>query len=63
MLQSSISYVHGASDEPLIGDTIGARFDRAATEWPTREALIVPYQGIRWTYAGLAKRVNALASA
>ncbi|MGX9428820.1 AMP-binding protein [Bradyrhizobium sp. LeoA1S1] len=63
MLQSSISYVHGACDEPLIGDTIDARFDRAATEWPTREALIVPYQGIRWTYADLAKRVNALASA
>lgn len=63
MLQPSmVSYVHGICDEPLLGETIGARFDQATQRWPTHEALVVPYQNIRWTYADLAEKVNAFAS-
>jgi fatty-acyl-CoA synthase len=55
------SYVHGASDVPLIGDTIGVHFDRAAERWRERPALIVRHQNIRWTYGELKDRVDAFA--
>jgi len=56
------SYVHGASDTALIGETIGARLARSVARWPEREALIVCQQGVRWTYAEFARRVDALAA-
>ena len=58
----SSSYVHGASDQALLGETIGATFDRTVSEHGEREALVVPYQGVRWTYAELARQVDALAA-
>jgi fatty-acyl-CoA synthase len=56
------SYVHGASGEPLIGETIGAHFDRAVQCWPHNEALVVRHQAIRWTYSELQQRVDAVAA-
>src|SRR5437763_8235139 len=56
------SYVCGASRIPLLGETIGAHFDRASARWADREALVVRHQGIRWSYAELQKRVDALAA-
>ena len=56
------SYVHGASATALIGETIGAHFDHVVARWPDREALIVPHQDVRWTYAELSKRVDACAA-
>ena len=47
---------------PLIGETIGSHFDRAATRWAGREALVVRHQQIRWTYAELKTHVDALAA-
>ena len=47
----ALSYVHGASDVPLIGDTIGVHFAKAAARWADRPALIVRDQGMRWSYA------------
>ena len=35
------SYAHGVSMTPLIGDTIGVHFDKAATRWAERDALVV----------------------
>ena len=55
------SYVHGASSVPLIGETIGRHFDRIAARWGDRDALIVRHQGVRWTYAELKRRIDALA--
>ena len=43
------SYVHGASDEPLIGETIGVYFDKSAARWGERDALIVRQQNVRWS--------------
>jgi fatty-acyl-CoA synthase len=57
------SFVHGASDVPLLYETIGQVFDRMATRFADREALIVPYQKICWTYAELQQRVATLAAA
>jgi fatty-acyl-CoA synthase len=56
------SYVHGASDTPLIGDTIGVHLDRMAALSPDRPALVVRHQDIRWTYAEFREKVDALAA-
>ena len=47
---------------PLIGETIGSHFDRAAARWAGREALVVRHQQIRWTYAELKTHVDRLAA-
>ena len=59
MIQSS--YVHGASDKPLIGQTIGRHFDEACARHGSREALVVRHQQVRLTYAELRRKVDALA--
>ena len=56
------SYVHGASATALIGETIGAHFDRVAARWPDRDALVAPHQDVRWTYAELKARIDACAA-
>src|SRR5580658_8624536 len=62
MARLTQSYVHGASDVPLIGATIGAYFDAAAARWRERDALIVRQQNIRWTYGELERRVDDFAA-
>jgi len=62
MVKLTQSYVHGASTVPLIGDTIGAYFDKAARLWRDRPALIVRQQNVRWTYGELQERIDALAA-
>ncbi len=57
-----LSYVHGAIDTPLIGETIGNHFSRAVARWGERPALIVRQQGVRWRYAELGARVDAFAA-
>jgi fatty-acyl-CoA synthase len=62
MTQPAPSYAHGASDLPLIGDTIGQQFDRTVARWGDRPGLIVRQQGIRWTWTQLAEKVDAFAA-
>ncbi|HJS85634.1 MAG TPA: AMP-binding protein [Acetobacteraceae bacterium] len=62
MANGPLSYAHGASDVALLGETIGANFDRAVARWGDRPGLIVRQQGIRWTYRELAERVDAFAA-
>ncbi|WP_293898373.1 AMP-binding protein [Phenylobacterium sp.] len=59
---AELSYVHGASTQPLLGLTIGDLFDRTCAEHAGRVALISCHQGIRWTYAELKDRVDAFAA-
>lgn len=56
------SYVHGARDVPLLGETLGQNLDRTAARFPDSPALIIPGQGVRWTYAELARRAEAFAA-
>jgi fatty-acyl-CoA synthase len=56
------SYVHGASDIPLIGEAIGVHFDRMVERHGERDALIVRHQHIRWTYRELRREVDAFAA-
>src|SRR5260370_1148967 len=47
------SYVHGASDKPLLGEPIFHNLRRTAARFGDREALVVPYQNYRATYREL----------
>jgi len=62
MSEPAPSYEHGASDQRMIGETIGQQFDRTVARWPDRPALIARQQGIRLTWAGLAQKVDAFAA-
>ena len=50
------SYVRGDTTPALIGATIGAYLDEVAGRDGTREALVIPHQQVRWTYADLKAR-------
>src|SRR5690349_8885490 len=54
---TNLSYVSGTSDEPLLYKTVGAALEEAAERWGDRDALVVPHQGIRWSY----RQLNAAA--
>jgi fatty-acyl-CoA synthase len=58
---TALSYAHGVSDTPLLGETIGANLARTVAVHGAREALVVRHQGIRWTYAELDERVDRVA--
>jgi len=47
------SYAHGASDLPLLGETIGQRLRATVERFGEREALVVRDQGYRATYSEL----------
>jgi fatty-acyl-CoA synthase len=57
-----ISYDHGVSTRKLIGETIGAFFDRTVETHRDRDALVVRHQNVRWTWGELARRVDDLAA-
>ena len=56
-----ISYESGTSEQPLLGDTIGANLDRTVAAFPDRDALVEHATGRRWSYAELAGEVDAVA--
>ncbi len=47
------SYAHGAHASPLIGESIGAMFDRVALAAADRDALVSVQQGVRLSYREL----------
>jgi fatty-acyl-CoA synthase len=61
-MDTTASYVHGAHDTPLIGATIGDYLTSIAARFGSNEALVVPHQGVRWTYAEFDARVTHLAA-
>jgi fatty-acyl-CoA synthase len=58
-----LSYSHGASTVPLIGETIGANLERTAARVPGAEALVSRHQGLRFSYAELNDEVDRVARA
>lgn len=56
------SHVTGTSEPPLIEHTIGEALARAADLWGTSDALVAVGQGIRWSFAELLERSDALAA-
>jgi fatty-acyl-CoA synthase len=55
------SYVHGSSDVPLLGDTLGACLDRIADAFGGHDALVSCHQGLRYTYRQLHTEVERVA--
>jgi fatty-acyl-CoA synthase len=55
------SYSHGTYDTPLLGDTIGAHFERIAGRFADRLALVSRHQDVRMTYAQLDTAIDAVA--
>ncbi|MCC6790835.1 MAG: AMP-binding protein [Thermomicrobiales bacterium] len=53
----ALSYVHGASPVPLLGETIGQNLRRTVERFGERDALIVRHQGYRATYRQLWEQV------
>ena len=60
---SDPSYVHGASEIPLLGETIGENLRRTVERFGDREALVVPHQEYRATYRQLWDQVSLVARA
>jgi fatty-acyl-CoA synthase len=58
-----LSYVHGMSETPLLGMTIGENLRRTVERFPDRDALVVRSQGYRATYRELWDAVTELAKA
>lgn len=58
----NLSFVAGSGEVPLKYETIGRAFDDAAERFAARDALIVPLQQVRWSYAELKHRVDLLAA-
>jgi fatty-acyl-CoA synthase len=56
------SYSHGTSPTPLLGDTIGANFERVAARHGDRPALVSRHEQVRMTYAELDRAIDAVAS-
>src|SRR6202167_5219675 len=60
MAELKLSYVHGASDQPLLGETIGQFFDAACARWADRPALVVRHQNVRLSYGELKAQADKL---
>jgi fatty-acyl-CoA synthase len=57
-----LSYSHGVSTTPMIGETIGVHFDHTVERWGDRPALISRQQGVEWTWRELGAKVDAFAA-
>ena len=55
------SYVHGASDRPLLGEPIFQNLRRTAARFGDREALVVAHQKYRATYGELVAQCEEVA--
>jgi fatty-acyl-CoA synthase len=56
-----LSYAHGPSTTPLLGETIGRNLERTAARVPTSRALVSRHQGLSYTYSELNGAVDRVA--
>ena len=61
-IANALSYVHGASSQPLLGETIGALLRRIAQTFPQRPALVVCDQQVRMNYRQFDAEVQHVAA-
>ncbi|WP_257883496.1 AMP-binding protein [Roseobacter insulae] len=60
--QTQQSYLHGVSDMCLVGLTVGQLLEQSAARYADNDALIVPYQGLRWSYGELNRQADEMAA-
>ena len=58
-----LSYVYGASEVPLLGQTIGANLKNTVEKYPNQEALVCVHQDYRATYQEFYNQTTAIAKA
>jgi fatty-acyl-CoA synthase len=56
-----LSYSHGASSRPLLGETIGDNLRRVAAAYPDADAVVDMPSGRRWSYAQFDADTDTLA--
>jgi fatty-acyl-CoA synthase len=57
-----LSYAHGVSSTPLLGETIGRNLERTIERAADHDALISVHQGLRYSYAEFGQAVGQLAA-
>jgi fatty-acyl-CoA synthase len=62
MTNLTASYVHGATDTPLLGLTMGGALDQAAARHGEALALVACHQDIRWSWAEFRFEVDKVAA-
>jgi fatty-acyl-CoA synthase len=60
-MTGDLSHAIGPNQPAVPQGTIGEWLDRAAENYGDRAAMIVPWQGVRWTWSDLRDRTDALA--
>lgn len=58
-----LSYSAGMQHPPLLELTIGSALSEAVKRWPEQDALIVPFQQVRYSWRDLGREVDTVASA
>ncbi|MGH1519274.1 AMP-binding protein [Chryseobacterium sp. JK1] len=58
-----LSYVYGASEVPLLGQTIGGNLKKTVEKYPRQEALVSVHQNYRATYQEFYNQTTAVAKA
>ncbi|CAM3239511.1 AMP-binding protein [Pseudomonas floridensis] len=58
-----LSYSAGLQHPPLLDQTLGAALTEAVARWPEQDALIVPFQQLRYSWRELGHEVDTLARA
>ncbi|TFA97570.1 Putative acyl-CoA synthetase YngI [Trichoderma ghanense] len=56
-----LSLLHGPSDPPLVDLTLGELLQLQTYQYGTKECIVIPWTGARWTYHDLNQQSSALA--
>ncbi|MFM2067985.1 MAG: hypothetical protein RLZZ584_2894 [Pseudomonadota bacterium] len=59
---AAVSHAVGVTSPPLLEHTIGRALDLTVAAHGEREAIVVPHQGVRWTWRELAERADGVAA-
>lgn len=62
-MNSQLSYVHGDSSIPLLGETIGENLKKTVEKFPKNDALICSHQNYRATYEEFYEQTSQVAKA
>jgi fatty-acyl-CoA synthase len=58
---SALSFVSGTSDQPLVYRTVDGVLKAAVDQGPDRDALVAPFQSVRYTFAEFDREVEQVA--
>lgn len=61
--QQRLSHLHGPADPPLVDLTLGELLELQTYQYGTKECLVIPWTGARWTYNELNQQSSSLAQA